>query len=558
MRGNIRLNSPAYIATAMSSPAFLTSSSEVGKSHHAATSEAESLSSPQRESTITPHQSEPQSADGEIRARVKSPFEPTSHEFKLKLPAFHYNASLHPVDTSPSQAHPTIATQRTSPLSAELRIQTDLWSSEKKDEGNSTHTAEAIALETTRRRTPSSSKLPVRTNSVKSALSAAHYTGGSLSPASAVSSPGLGPLADITPLPSPIAPGGLTGPWPAMAGFPNSTPPRSENGTVVNDNQLESPPYSRGSPKKRKAYQGLIQAAIGSPDRDQILAANASSHARNRSLSEYVPGGVQVPRSRNNAVSISQHAANAGPPSPKQMQREEHLAVQRGISTVQTPRPPTPPASNRSATGSSDLESPPSSPRPNRGALPLRYGAMDVKTGITKRWSAIRQLGKGTFSTVMLATSEDQSDADHVPKSEEQLNPNSLVAVKICEHGPAGGVDEKRVESSLKRELDILKSIDHPSLVQLKAVNILEKRTFLVLNYARGGDLFELASLHNDLLVPSLIRRIFAELVAAVRCLHSQYIVHRDIKLESKDIISFPYPTFPPLIAGMSSWTSFS
>ncbi|MCJ1243550.1 hypothetical protein MMC30_000747 [Trapelia coarctata] len=522
----------------MSSPAFLTSSSEVEKSHHTATSQdsaprgAESLSSLQHESIISSHQSETRSPDGVNPARVKSLFEPTSHEFKLKLPAFHYNASLHPVDTSPSQAHPTIAAQRTSPLSAELRIQTDLWNAEKKDEGNSSHTAEANALETTRRHTPSSSKLPVRTNSVKSALSAAHYTGGSLSPASAVSSPGLGPLADITPLPSPIAFGGTPGPWPAMAGFPNSTPPRSENGTVVHDNQPDPTSYSRGSPKKRKAYQGLIQAATGSPDREQILAANASSHARNRSLSEYVPGGVQVPR-RYNAVSISQHAANAGPPSPKQMQREEYLAVQRGISTAQTPRPPTPPASNRSATGSSDLESPPSSPRPNRGALPLRYEAVDIKTGLTKRWSAIRQLGKGTFSTVMLATSEDQLDADHVPISEAQLNPKSLVAVKICEHGPAGGADEKKIESSLKRELDILKSIDHPSLVQLKAVNITEKRAFLVLNYARGGDLFELASLQNDLLVPSLTRRIFAELVSAVRCLHSQYIVHRDIKLEN-------------------------
>ena len=172
-----------------------------------------------------------------------------------------------------------------------------------------------------------------------------------------------------------------------------------------------------------------------------------------------------------------------------------------------------------------------------------------MKTGVMKRWSAIRQLGKGTFSTVMLATSEDQFDADHIPKSEAQLNPKSLVAVKICEHGPAGGADEKKIESSLKRELDILKAIDHPSLVQLKAVNISEKRAFLVLNYARGGDLFELASLHIDLLVPSLIRRIFAELVAAVRCLHSQYIVHRDIKLESMVITFFCCPLLPPTTA---------
>ena len=81
--------------------------------------------------------------------------------------------------------------------------------------------------------------------------------------------------------------------------------------------------------------------------------------------------------------------------------------------------------------------------------------------------------------------------------------PRTLVAVKICEHGPAGGADEKKIESSLKRELEILKAIHHPSLVHLKAVSVLDKRAFLVLNYAPGGDLFELANLKLDLLVPA-------------------------------------------------------
>ena len=142
----------------------------------------------------------------------------------------------------------------------------------------------------------------------------------------------------------------------------------------------------------------------------------------------------------------------------------------------------------------------------------------------------------------MLATSEGTEDGSlafptelaQLSPDEEQLDVKTLVAVKICERGPVGGADEKKAETSLKRELDILKSIHHPSLVQLKAMNILETRALLVLNYCAGGDLFELASLKLELLVPSLIRRIFAELVAAVRYLHSKYIVHRDIKLESK------------------------
>ena len=144
----------------------------------------------------------------------------------------------------------------------------------------------------------------------------------------------------------------------------------------------------------------------------------------------------------------------------------------------------------------------------------------------------------------MLATSLDADDENAISQvdipietlsqAERNLDPKTLVAVKICEHGPAGGADERKIEVSLRREIEILKSIEHPSLVHLKAINIMEPRALLVLNYCAGGDLFDLAVSKPDLLVPALIQRIFAELVAAVRYLHMQYIVHRDIKLESK------------------------
>jgi protein-serine/threonine kinase len=156
-------------------------------------------------------------------------------------------------------------------------------------------------------------------------------------------------------------------------------------------------------------------------------------------------------------------------------------------------------------------------------------------------YQKIRVLGQGTFSQVSLAARvEAVPEAPLSPHSDGgvafhgTVNTQKLVAVKIIEHGPAGGADEGRLEVSLKREVEILKSINHPSLVQLKAFGSDDKRALLVLDYCPGGDLFEFATSGAPPMSPGLIRRIFAELVGAVRYLHSHYIVHRDIKLESE------------------------
>ena len=76
-----------------------------------------------------------------------------------------------------------------------------------------------------------------------------------------------------------------------------------------------------------------------------------------------------------------------------------------------------------------------------------------------------------------------------------RIRSRRLVAVKVVEPGPAGGANAERVQVSLKREVDLLKSIKHPSLVHLKAFgNDASNRALLVINYCPGGDLFEVAS----------------------------------------------------------------
>lgn len=374
---------------------------------------------------------------------------------------------------------------------------------------------------------------------MRSALSASHLTGGSLSPASAVSSPGLGPIVDITPLPSPIVG------WDSPKTWRRSLDSQDPRDPLLEIAELplpmtapqELPSFVGAPPKKRQNKANLVLPTNGVKGREtHIYDVNKSNHARNRSISDYTPNPVQILRNRNIVVSGTGSSLFEQPvvPPTQQLHREEYLAIQRGL-TSSGPRPPTPPRSNGGTDGS-DLESELPSLKVQKVSFPLCYEARTVRGGKLKRWTAVRQLGQGTFSTVVLATSQGFGDE---PASIQTLDVGnqsirrSLVAVKVCEYGPAGGADEKKIETSLKRELDILKAIDHPSLVHLKAFNMLDRRAFLVLNYSPGGDLFEVANVKPSLLTASLIRRIFTELVGAVLYLHERYIVHRDIKLES-------------------------
>ena len=217
------------------------------------------------------------------------------------------------------------------------------------------------------------------------------------------------------------------------------------------------------------------------------------------------------------------------------LHREHYLAVDRGI--VVPTRPPTPP---RSSSGNFvDLKEKPVVVNASYQNSPHEiYFVRSIITQQLRKYRKIRELGHGTFSQVSLAV-RVESGNDDGPRRSFSVHAASaasqrLVAVKIVEFGPAGGVDEGRVEVSLKREVDVLKSVNHPSLVQLKAFGSDERRALLVLDYCPGGDLFDFASSPVYKLSPNLIQRIFAELVDAVLYLHRNYIVHRDIKLESE------------------------
>ncbi|CCF35174.1 hypothetical protein CH063_07012 [Colletotrichum higginsianum] len=447
-----------------------------------------------------------------------------------------------------------------SPLaeSNSLRIQTSDFPSTLPTRSD-THTN--ATLSTPRRpstglqhQTSSSSLKPIsRTPSFKAAIV------NSLGPGSATSScmpsPILSAMSDVTPLPSPLMSGDSPGPWkrlgvrpPSRDQMPNPTPD-----SVLVSATGESIAAALANASKRKVYAGLVADGADSSGA-KGPASGKAEHARNRSISEYIPDPNYVPK-RQITVSGSHTKPANGPDSGNEphMRRELNLAESRGL-TPAIAQPPTPPPSESSRDSTDTTAGKP------KTAVPEYFEAYDRTDRKRRRWRAVKTLGQGTFSRVMLATSQVDDDGDSLradsltPISQmSQSFRKTLVAVKVCEHGPRGGASEDRIEMSLKRELEIMQSISHPSLVHLKAWNIEPSRAILVLSHCPGGDLFDVATGHRQLLGPTLLRRMFAELVGAVRYLHDRRIVHRDIKLENV-LVNL---TAPELADPATDWTTY-
>lgn len=353
----------------------------------------------------------------------------------------------------------------------------------------------------------SAASLTHRIPSVRSWL---HSTAGSVSPGSVISSPMIAAMLDITPLPSPTLQ--------AMESWKTLARTRSRASSA--SSRVELPPLlsapaatlSPSSPRK-KQYIGLHRHYQQSHDDNR--STDDESHSRNRSISDYVPE-QPITKQRQHAVS------GTGPDEhAKWMHREDYLGTQRGITPV--------------VERSHEDE-----PDPKRSKTEI-YNASSINSGHPRAYESLRLLGQGTFSKVYLAVRLVVDRKESVDYRKESTNmagvrarSRRLVAVKVVEPGPAGGADADRIATSLKREVELMKLIQHPSIVHLKAFGTdSQGRALLVMNFCPGGDLFDVTSNQQNILSPTLIRRIFAELVSAVRYLHQKFIVHRDIKLEN-------------------------
>ncbi|XP_061537009.1 MAP/microtubule affinity-regulating kinase 4 isoform X3 [Phycodurus eques] len=125
----------------------------------------------------------------------------------------------------------------------------------------------------------------------------------------------------------------------------------------------------------------------------------------------------------------------------------------------------------------------------------------------------LKTIGKGNFAKVKLAR--------HILTGRE-------VAIKIIDKTQLNPTSLQK----LFREVRIMKTLNHPNIVQLFEVIETEKTLYLIMEYASGGEVFDYLVAHGRMKEKEA-RGKFRQIVSAVHYCHQKNIVHRDLKAEN-------------------------
>lgn len=141
-----------------------------------------------------------------------------------------------------------------------------------------------------------------------------------------------------------------------------------------------------------------------------------------------------------------------------------------------------------------------------------------ILTYFGKYYNNLKVIGKGTFAKVIL--SKRISDgAEFAVKTFEKKN---ILASKSA----------NRTKTGLINEINIMRNVSHPNIIQLFEVYEGEYHIYLVMELLRGGELFDKIvkkGHYSEKDAAILIRK----LLEALEYIHGKGIMHRDIKPEN-------------------------
>ena len=91
--------------------------------------------------------------------------------------------------------------------------------------------------------------------------------------------------------------------------------------------------------------------------------------------------------------------------------------------------------------------------------------------------------------------------------------------------------------SFVQREVAIMKMVNHPNCVRLYGVYETKEEIVLIMELVKGGELFERLS-HLGTYTELVAVKVVREVCLALDYLHSNNIIHRDLKIKKKKTIN--------------------
>ncbi|CAL4901280.1 unnamed protein product [Urochloa decumbens] len=138
---------------------------------------------------------------------------------------------------------------------------------------------------------------------------------------------------------------------------------------------------------------------------------------------------------------------------------------------------------------------------------------MKERSVLMERYEIGRLLGQGTFAKVYYA---------------RNLATGQTVAIKMIHKDK---IVKTGLMDQIKREISIMRLVRHPNILQLFEVMATKSRIYFVLEYAKGGELFN--KIAKGKLTEEAARKYFQQLISAVDYCHSRGVYHRDLKPEN-------------------------
>ncbi|XP_060611519.2 serine/threonine-protein kinase ULK3 [Anolis sagrei] len=133
------------------------------------------------------------------------------------------------------------------------------------------------------------------------------------------------------------------------------------------------------------------------------------------------------------------------------------------------------------------------------------------------------RLGSGTYATVF--------------KAYRKRNAREVVAIKCVNKK---SLNKASVENLLT-EIEILKTIRHPHIVELKDFQWDKEYIYLIMEFCAGGDLSRF--IHSRRILPEKVARLFLQqLACALKFLHDKNISHLDLKPQNILLSSLDKP----------------